>query len=107
LPEAFSIKCYLILKDLELMEKVKRIATALILIYKSQERVDKVNKELSKYASAILSRQGLSLPNRNYSLISLIIEADTNTINSLAGRIGIVEGVQIKVSMIKELNHEI
>ena len=89
------------------MEKVKRIATALILVYKNQSGASQVNKVLSNYASVILSRQGLSLPNRNYSLISLILEADTNTINSLAGRIGIIEAVQIKVSMIKELNHEI
>jgi len=84
------------------MEKVKRIATALIQIDKKQASVDRVNKVLSVYASAILSRQGLSLPKRDYSLISLILEADANYINSLAGKIGIITGAQIKVSMIKE-----
>lgn len=89
------------------MEKVKRIATALILVYKNQSGASQVNTVLSNYASVILSRQGLSLPNRSYSLISLILEADANTINSLAGRIGNIDAVQIKISMIKEISHEI
>ncbi|MCK5857654.1 MAG: hypothetical protein KAG64_09190 [Bacteroidales bacterium] len=89
------------------MEKVKRIASALIQINKKKSCVDQVNKVLSDYSSAILSRQGLSLPIRDYSLISLILETDANAINSLAGKIGVIAGVQIKVSMIKDFKDEI
>jgi putative iron-only hydrogenase system regulator len=86
------------------MEKVKTIATALIAIKKrNKQSVESVNAVLSDYASTILARQGLSLPNRNYSLISIILESEANTINSFAGKIGKIPYVSIKVSMIKDL----
>ena len=83
-------------------EKELRIASVLITIEKNSSEVADVNKVLSNYSAVILARQGLSLPNRDFNIITLIFEAEVNTINSFAGKIGRIPKVCIKVLMTKK-----
>ena len=84
------------------MEKEKRIASVLITIDKNSKEVAIVNNVLSNYSTEILARQGLSLPNRDFNIITLILEAEVNTLNSFAGKIGKIPKVYIKVLMTKK-----
>ena len=79
------------------MEQETRIASALITISKDSSQIKNVNDILGEFSSEIIARQGLSLPSKNFNIISIIIESDINTINSLAGKIGKVKEANIKI----------
>ena len=79
------------------MEQETRIASALITITKDSNQIKNVNNILGDFSNEIIARQGLSLPSKNYNIISVIIESDVNTINSFAGKIGKVSSANIKI----------
>ena len=73
----------------------KRIGNIFILLY-SKDAANTVNSILSEFADIILSRQGLPLRERSVNLISIIVEAENNQINSLAGKLGKVKDTKVK-----------
>lgn len=78
----------------------KRIGAAIILI-ENKEIVDKINTILTAHSSVILGRQGLPLREKGISVINLIVEGTTDQISSLTGKIGRLNGVQIKSVLTK------
>ena len=83
------------------MEQETRIASALITITKDSKQITNVNNILGEFSEHIIARQGLSLPSKNYNIISVIIESDVNTINSFAGKIGKVPSANVKTLITK------
>ena len=79
----------------------KRIGTLSIIVSHS-ENIAELNGILSEFAPCILSRQGLPLHDRGISIITLVIEADMNTISALSGKIGRLKGVSIKSMVAKQ-----
>jgi putative iron-only hydrogenase system regulator len=79
------------------MEKDKIIASALITIEKQSPSIKALNQILGDFSTEIIARQGLSLPHKSINIISLIIESEVNTINSLAGKVGKLSDVHIKL----------
>ena len=73
----------------------KRIGAAIILI-ENRNAVEAVNAILSAHAMIILGRQGLPLRDKGISVINLILEATPEEIGSLTGKIGKLDGVQVK-----------
>jgi putative iron-only hydrogenase system regulator len=73
----------------------KRIGTAIILI-EDKSVIDELNTILSRHAAIILGRQGLPLRDKGISIISLILEGTTDEISSLTGKIGRLQGMQVK-----------
>lgn len=73
----------------------KRIASLLIIV-ENKTSVVELNQVISQFAEIIIGRIGLPLSSKKISLISLIIEGDPDDINSLAGKIGKLEGVKVK-----------
>ncbi len=73
----------------------KRIGTINIIIYNTLA-AEKVNKLLSQYGEFVLSRNGLPLRERNLHIITIIIEASTDIINSLTGQLGRIKDVEVK-----------
>ena len=78
------------------MEKKKRIASVLITVKKDSPEILLINKILGAFSVEIISRQGLSLPSKDFNIISLILDSDVNTINALAGKIGKFKDADIK-----------
>lgn len=78
----------------------KRIGTILILV-EDKNIIPKLNQVLSNHGNIILARQGLALSERNYSLISLILEGTTDQLGSLSGQLGRIRGVSIKSAVLK------
>ncbi|MBN1596825.1 MAG: hypothetical protein JW894_00885 [Bacteroidales bacterium] len=78
----------------------KRIGAALILI-ENKESVGKLNQIISAYSGIILGRQGLPLRDKGFNIISLILEGNIDDINSLTGKIGRLEGIQVKSILTK------
>jgi putative iron-only hydrogenase system regulator len=78
----------------------KRIGAAIILV-ENKEQVDNMNHILSMSSDIILARQGIPLRDKGVSVITLIIEGTNDQINSLTGKIGRLEGVQVKSVLTK------
>ena len=85
----------------------KRIGTALIIIEDNRD-VSRLNQILSNSSAIIIGRQGIPLRERGISIISLVLEGTTDEIGALTGRIGRLNGIEIKSVLIKnkDKNHE-
>jgi putative iron-only hydrogenase system regulator len=73
----------------------KRLGIVAILI-EEQTSVPRVNALLSEYADIVDARLGLPMRGKGISLISLVVEGDTDIIGALTGRLGKVPGVKVK-----------
>lgn len=78
----------------------KRIGAAVILV-EDKNHIDAMNSILSMYSTLILARQGVPLRERGISVINLILEGTTDEINSFTGKLGRLEGVQVKSVLTK------
>lgn len=61
----------------------------------------RVNTLLSKYSEIILGRQGIPIRDHGINIISLVIEGNTDQINALTGKIGKLEGVEVRSILTK------
>ncbi len=66
------------------------------IIVSNKESVEKLNQLLSEYGSYIIGRMGLPYKERNISIISIAIDAPNDIINSLTGKLGMLEGISTK-----------
>jgi len=72
-----------------------RIGAVLILVSEEGD-IQRINSIISEHSELILGRQGIPLRDRSASVISLVMEADTDRIGSLAGKLGRLPGVKVK-----------
>ncbi len=75
--------------------QVKRVAL-LGIIVSDGNAVSAVNELLHEYGSFIVGRMGLPMRERNINTISLVLDAPTDVINALTGKLGAVNGVSAK-----------
>jgi putative iron-only hydrogenase system regulator len=78
----------------------KRVGSVLILV-ESRDGVNQLNEIISNHAEIIIGRQGIRLPEKKRSIISLVLEGSTDEIGSLTGQLGRISGVQIKSLVLK------
>ena len=75
----------------------KRVAV-LGIIVENMESVEKLNELLHAYSEYILGRMGLPYREKNIQIISVAIDAPQDSISSLAGKIGKLEGISVKTA---------
>lgn len=73
----------------------QRIGALIILVDETAD-IHRINTIISDHAHMILGRQGIPLRDRGTSVISLVLEGNTDLIGSLAGRLGRLSGVRVK-----------
>ena len=73
----------------------KRIGLIAIVVEK-KEAVEKLNQVLHDYGDHIVGRMGIPYHQRSVSVISVVVDASTNIISSLSGKLGMIDGVNIK-----------
>jgi len=73
----------------------KRIALVGIIVEDS-EAVSSVNAILHEYARFIVGRMGLPRPEHGVNVISVVMEAPSDAINALSGKLGRLRGVLAK-----------
>lgn len=78
----------------------KRIGTISILIT-DRTVTHCINDILSQYAEVIVARQGVPFRTRSVAVISLIVEGEMDQINALSGKLGRLEGVEVKLVVTK------
>ena len=73
----------------------KRIG-GVIVVVTDEVDVRRINAIISDHSEMILGRQGIPLRDRSTSVISLVLEGDTDRIGSLTGKLGRIPGVKVK-----------
>ncbi len=73
----------------------RRIAI-LGIIVEDMDRVERVNELLHEYREYIVGRMGMPYRERGVSVISVVMDADTNTVSALSGKLGMIPGVSAK-----------
>ncbi|MCD5405020.1 MAG: iron-only hydrogenase system regulator [Desulfotomaculum sp.] len=76
----------------------KRIGVVGIIV-ENRNSVSKINAILSEHADMILGRMGVPYKDKNFSVISIIIEGTTDEVGALTGKLGNVEGVIVKTAL--------
>ncbi len=90
------------LSKLNLDSTEKRIGFIGILIQDREESAKEINQILSKYAEIIVGRMGLPYPQRKCWVITLIVDATTDQIGALTGKLGRIKGVCVKSGLSKK-----
>jgi putative iron-only hydrogenase system regulator len=73
----------------------QRIGAVIILVGEGGD-IHRINAIISEHADIILGRQGIPLRDRSASVISLVLDGNTDLIGSLTGKLGRVPGVKVK-----------
>ncbi len=73
------------------------------IIIEDRNCVEQVNHLISESSDIILARVGLPQRERGVSVITLVVEATTDEVGVLTGRLGSVKGVSVKSGLAKEV----
>ena len=73
----------------------KRIAV-LSVIVEERRSAERINALLSEYGAYIVGRMGIPYREKGVSVICVVLDASTETVNALTGRIGKIEGASAK-----------
>lgn len=66
------------------------------IIVENVSRSAEINRLLHENGQYIIGRMGIPHRERNLSIISVILDAPGDVINSLSGKLGMLEGVSVK-----------
>ena len=77
-----------------------RIAVIAI-VADSRDHIDEMNRVLSAYGEYIIGRMGIPYPKKGVSLISVAVDAPNQTISALTGKLGNIEGINVKTAYSK------
>ena len=72
-----------------------RVALIGIVVENSQA-VPKMNEILHEYAHHVIGRMGIPYEKRGVSIISVAVDAPTDVISALSGKIGRLDGISTK-----------
>lgn len=74
-----------------------RVAVMSIIV-EDPDSVERLNAILHEYGEFIIGRMGIPYRKRKISIISIALDAPQNTLSSLAGKIGSLNGVSVKTA---------
>lgn len=77
-----------------------RIAIIAIVVEDS-ESVTSMNETLHEYAKYIIGRMGIPYHKKNISLLSVAIDAPSDVISALCGKLGNIQGLTVKAAYSK------
>lgn len=73
-----------------------------IIIEDRKKVADSVNRLLSEYGDSIVARTGVPYREKKCCVITLIVDATTDELGALTGRLGALEGVSVKSALAKQ-----
>lgn len=82
-----------------------RIA-AVSIIVESPDSVEKLNAILHDYSKYIIGRMGIPYQKRSISIISVVIDAPSDVISALSGKLGMLPNVTAKTAYSKSFESE-
>ena len=81
---------------------MKRLGFVGIIIDDREKSAAIVNEILSQHAELILARTGLPNAKGNTSIITLVIDATTDELGVLTGKLGNIPGISVKSGLAKK-----
>uniref|UniRef100_I5ARY2 Putative iron-only hydrogenase system regulator n=1 Tax=Eubacterium cellulosolvens (strain ATCC 43171 / JCM 9499 / 6) TaxID=633697 RepID=I5ARY2_EUBC6 len=78
----------------------KRLAMIAIVV-EDLECTAAMNEVLHEYGSFIIGRMGIPYREKNVSLISVAIDAPTDVVSALTGKLGNIKGLNVKTAYSK------
>lgn len=66
------------------------------IIVEDPDSVDDMNTLLHQYGSYIIGRMGVPYREKHISIISVVIDAPLNIINTISGKLGMLKGITTK-----------
>ena len=60
------------------------------------DSTEKLNTILHEYGQYIIGRMGIPYREKNVCIISVVIDATNDVISSLSGKLGMIEGINVK-----------
>lgn len=67
------------------------------IIVENLESTEKLNELLHEYGKYIIGRMGIPYPKKGLNLISIALDAPMDVINTLSGKIGMLDGISSRV----------
>ena len=77
-----------------------RVAVISIII-ENPEMVERINALLHEYSAYIIGRMGIPYKARHVNIISVAVDAPQDVISTLAGKIGMLDGISAKAAYSK------
>lgn len=76
---------------------MKETRIALIgIIIEEEKGITPTNQLLHEYRDYIVGRMGIPYREKEISIISIVLDAPENTISTLSGKLGMIEGISVK-----------
>ncbi|RGZ00435.1 TM1266 family iron-only hydrogenase system putative regulator [Clostridium sp. AM58-1XD] len=66
------------------------------IVVEKEGSVEALNKILHEYGKYIIGRMGIPYPKRNINIISIAVDAPSDVISALSGKLGMLDGVSSK-----------
>ncbi|MXI87030.1 TM1266 family iron-only hydrogenase system putative regulator [Sphaerochaeta halotolerans] len=79
----------------------RSVGVIAIIVKERNTVAHEVNSVLTQHGSIVLGRLGLPYRERNLNIITLIVDASTDQIGALTGKLGRIEGVTVKSTLAK------
>lgn len=76
------------------MESVIGVVAIIVTDYQT---VEKVNSVLHDFRDYVIGRMGVPYKEKNVNVISVVLDAPCETLNGLAGKLGMIKGVKSKL----------
>lgn len=85
-----------------MLKDQKRLGFVGIIVDDRKKCSEKVNQVISEHAELILARTGLPNAKGNTSVITLVIDATTDELGELTGKLGRIQGISVKSALAKQ-----
>jgi putative iron-only hydrogenase system regulator len=79
----------------------RRLGFVGIIVENRKTAAASVNKVLSDFGDIIAGRMGLPYAKKNCCVIALIVDATTDEVGALTGKLGLINGVSVKSALSK------
>lgn len=85
------------------MSEEKRVGFIGIIIESKEADIHKVNDLISEMSHIIIGRMGIPYREKKCAVITLVVDASTDEVGKLTGRLGQIEGVSVKSALSKSV----
>ena len=79
----------------------KRLGFVGIIVHDRKAAAPRVNAVLTEHGDIIVARVGIPYQKRDCSVITLIVDATTDELGALTGKLGLLPGVSVKSALSK------
>ncbi len=79
----------------------RAVGVVAIIIKQRKDTASLVNDALTAFGDIVIGRMGLPYHERDLNIITLIVDASTDQIGSLTGKLGLIPGVTVKSTLAK------